>query len=147
MEHMVPQVSNMKPSMQSIWMQAAYQLSKRSECSKSQVGCIVTTKDLRHVLGNGYNGYARGIDYNCKPDTCNCLHAENNALLDASSDIKDKVVFITMFPCLKCAIQIVNSGCSKVYFNRYYKLNSHHWSDVDIIKDMFDKSNIECELI
>lgn len=115
--------------MRDIWMQTAINISNRSKCTKAQVGCIITTKDLRHVLGNGYNGYARNINYNCKKDNRNCLHAENNALLDAGSQINDKVIFITMFPCLNCTIQIINSGCSIIYYNKEYKEGSRHWNN------------------
>lgn len=94
--------------MQEIWMRTAIDLSTRSKCSKAQVGCVITTKDMRHVIGNGYNGYAAGIEYTCTVENCNCLHAENNAVINSVSSVKDKVFFVTMFPCLNCAIQIIN---------------------------------------
>lgn len=130
-------------TMEDIWMQTAINLSSRSKCSKACVGCVITTKDLRHVLGNGYNGYAAGIDYKCTPETCDCLHAENNALIDAGSQFKDKVVFVTMFPCLNCAIQIINSGCSKLYYHFPYREGSKHWLKFPEVVILLEKANIQ----
>ena len=132
-----------RPSMQEIWIRTAIDLSLRSKCSKAKVGCVITTKDLRHVLGNGYNGYAAGIEYTCTEENCHCLHAENNAVIDAGSSVKDKVFFVTMFPCLSCTIQIINSGCSKLYYDKTYKEGSRHWKDYDLINKMFSDSKIE----
>lgn len=132
-----------RPTMREIWMHTAINISKRSCCSKAQVGCVITTKDYRKVLGNGYNGGAANIDYVCKEESCSCLHAENNAVIDAQADIKDKVFFVTMFPCLSCSIQIINSGCSEVIYNKEYKQGSRHWNNYANIIDMFQKSNIK----
>ena len=131
-----------RPSMEEIWMQTAINLSKRSKCSKASVGCIITSKDFRKVLGNGYNGGAKGSNYICKKDNCQCLHAENNAVIDSGSAIKDKVFFITMFPCLNCATQIINSGCNKVYYHNKYREDSKHWCNYLTINVMFKKAKI-----
>lgn len=141
----VQQEGNMESriTMENIWMQTALELAQRSKCSKAQVGCVITTKDLRHVLGNGYNGYASKIKYTCTPETCDCLHAENNALIDAGSQFKDKVVFVTMFPCLNCTIQIINSGCIKLYYNKSYREGSKHWNRFQEVTKLLNDSNIE----
>jgi len=123
------QETNRRPSMAEVWMAAAEMLSMRSQCSKLQVGCIVTTKDLRHVLGNGYNGGARKANHTCKPKDCDCLHAEDNAISDAGSAHKDKVVFVTTFPCKACVYRMINSGIDAIYYRNEYKENSHHWQD------------------
>lgn len=135
--------SDLRMTMEDVWMQTAINLSSRSKCSKAQVGCVITTKDLRHVLSNGYNGYAAGVDYVCKKDTCSCLHAENNALINIGSEHKDKIVFVTMFPCLNCAIQIINSGCSKLYYHSVYKDSSKHWNDFSKIVKLLEEVNIQ----
>jgi len=103
--------------MELIWMATAKLLSQRSSCSKLQVGCIITSNDLRHVLGNGYNGGAKGQHNKCEAiDPCGHIHAEYNALIDCGSAIKDKIMFVTVLPCEMCAKGIVNSGFSKVYY-------------------------------
>lgn len=135
-------MKNKRPSMEEIWMQTSIDLSKRSKCELAQVGCIITTKDLRKVLGNGYNGGAKGSGYVCKENNCSCLHAENNAVIDAGSLEKDKVFFVTMFPCLPCAIQIINSGASKIYYHNDYKEGSKHWFNYEKTVKMLKKCKI-----
>ena len=135
-------MKNKRPTMEYIWMQTALSLAKRSKCSKAQVGCVITTKDLRKVLSNGYNGYAKKIDYTCTEEICHCLHAENNAITSSGSEHTDKVFFITMMPCLACTIQIINSGCSKLYYHSDYKKGSRHWEKHGIIKSLLKKSKI-----
>lgn len=130
-------------TMEDIWMNTAIELSKRSKCSKAQVGCIITTKDLRHVVANGYNGGAAGIDYICLKEKCYCLHAENNAVIDTSSQYKDKIFFITLFPCLNCTIQIINSGCSKLYYHFPYRDGSKHWDRFREVVMLLEKANIQ----
>lgn len=109
--------------MQKIWMQTAMLLAKRSTCSRLQVGCVITSNDLRTVLGNGYNGGAAGQTNDCDmtvPGYCGHLHAENNALVACGSLVKDKVMFVTTLPCEQCAKLTVNSGFKEVYY-----LNDH----------------------
>lgn len=114
-------------------MQTAILLAKRSTCSRLQVGCVITSNDLRTVLGNGYNGGAAGQSNDCDlttPGYCGHLHAENNALVACGSSVKDKVMFVTVLPCEQCAKLTVNSGFKEVYyFNEHEKKGS-----IDIFK-------------
>lgn len=102
-------------------MNAAKMLALRSKCERNQVGCVITDRSLRRVLGNGYNGRAAGIDDNCPGkdvDPCGCLHAEANALIACGSFQMDKVLFVTMLPCENCSRMIINSGFSRVIYDR-----------------------------
>lgn len=102
--------------MEDVWMGAARMLAMRSRCQRRQVGCIVTDRDQRRVLGNGYNGRAAGVDECPGTDPC-CLHAEVNALIASGSLEKGKVMFVTVSPCEKCAMMIINSGFSRVIYD------------------------------
>lgn len=117
---------NERPTMQEVWMKAALLLSKRSTCSRAQVGAIITTKNLRHVLGNGYNGSPAGQPNEClstEPGSCGHIHSEMNAMLDSGSEPRDKVMFVTTLPCVVCARHMVNSGFSAVYYLNDYRLH------------------------
>jgi len=128
--------------MEEIYIHLAIELSERSKCSKAKVGCVIATNDLRKIIGLGYNGYAKKIDYTCAEKICHCLHAENNAITSSGSEHTDKVFFITMMPCLACTIQIINSGCSKLYYHSEYKEGSRHWEKHGIIKNILKRSKI-----
>lgn len=112
----VPHSEDERPKMEDVWMGAARLLAKRSQCKRRKVGCVITDHAQRRVLGNGYNGRAAGVDVCPGTDPC-CLHAEVNALIASGSNEKNKVMFVTVMPCEKCAMMIINSGFSRVVYD------------------------------
>ncbi|CAG8463739.1 6192_t:CDS:2 [Ambispora leptoticha] len=86
----------LRPSWDTYFMRMSDLAASRSNCMKRKVGCILV-KDSR-VVATGYNGTPRGLK-NCNEggcrrcndavpcgvglDVCLCLHAEENALLEA----------------------------------------------------------------
>ncbi|ELU39430.1 dCMP deaminase [Rhizoctonia solani AG-1 IA] len=82
-----------------------------------------------------YNGTPRGL-VNCNQggckrcngtaksgeayDSCLCLHAEENALLEAGHD---RVGENSTCPCLRCTIKIVQSGVTEVVYNKSYSMD------------------------
>jgi dCMP deaminase len=86
----------LRPSWDTYFMRICDLAAKRSNCMKRKVGCVLV-KDHR-VVATGYNGTPRGL-INCNDggcarcnsaspcghglDTCLCLHAEENALIEA----------------------------------------------------------------
>lgn len=101
-------------------------LAKRSTCARDQVGCIVTSADGYRIYSYGYNGNARKFPNACdsaEPGKCGCIHAEANALIKVSVPDRDKILYATTLPCKMCAKMIVNSGVSKIYFAREYRLS------------------------
>lgn len=86
--------------------------SRRSNCMKRRVGAILVREN--RVLGTGYNGTPRGLK-NCNEGGCShcngtpesdeklleclCLHAEENALLEAGRDRvgKDCVLYCNTY--------------------------------------------------
>ncbi|MEJ6979168.1 dCMP deaminase family protein [Pedobacter sp. P351] len=122
-----------KPSFDSIFMNLASDLAKRSHCVKAQVGAVLT-KETR-IISIGYNGPPAGT-HNCDeewPDTgcprdargsCSlALHAEENAILYAvknGADLEGSTLYITLSPCLPCARIIFSSGIKKVFYKDSY---------------------------
>ena len=107
-------------------MNLAVALSKRSTCSRLQVGCVVTSTDYSSVYGIGYNGTAKNLPNQCdrdEPGNCGCLHAEDNALLktNVGPEVK-KILFVTHSPCTYCAKRIINKGgVGVVYYGQLYR--------------------------
>lgn len=122
-----------KPTFNSIFMNLASDLAKRSHCVKAQVGAVLT-KDTR-IISIGYNGPPAGT-HNCDeewPETgcprdargsCSlALHAEENAILYAiknGADLQGSTLYLTLSPCLPCARIIFSSGIKKVFFTNSY---------------------------
>ncbi len=110
--------------LEEVYMRMAEELAKRSTCLRTQVGSVITTADLTQVLGIGYNGNARGLPNTCdsdEPGRCGCLHAETNAVIKAGATIPDKVMFVTISPCVMCAKMIVNANVTRVYYRSGYR--------------------------
>ena len=88
---------------------------------------------------NRYNGTARGLR-NCNEggcprcnsgsssghglDQCVCLHAEENALLEAGSERlgENAVLYCNTCPCLVCSVKIIQSGVKVVVYHLGYKM-------------------------
>lgn len=117
-------------------MRMAQLASSRSTCLRRQVGAVVV-KD-RMVLSTGYNDTPRGLpncgDGGCERcagdtpagtghDTCLCLHAEQNTIIQAAYHgvaIAGATIYVTHQPCLTCAKMILNSGLRRVVFAGEY---------------------------
>lgn len=128
-------VVRIRPSWDDYFMYLAELASRRSNCMKRRVGCIVVV-DLR-VVSTGYNGTPKGLT-NCMEggcgrcndgsarkgellDTCWCLHAEENALLEAGRlRCQRATLYCTLFPCLGCSKKIFNMGVIAVVYREEY---------------------------
>ena len=114
-------------------------ISKRSTCSRLQVGTVITSYDFRKVLAVGYNGNATGLPNCCdshEPGRCGCLHSEENAVINCDSprDTR-KIVFVTHHPCTSCAKRLINlGGVEKVYYEKKYRSTES--------KNLFSLANI-----
>lgn len=122
-----------KPSFNSIFMNLAADLAKRSHCVKAQVGAVLT-KDTR-IISIGYNGPPAGT-HNCDVEwpeigcprdargSCSlALHAEENAILYAvknGASLEGATLYLTLSPCLPCARIIFSSGIKKVHYRNSY---------------------------
>jgi dCMP deaminase len=99
--------------------------SKRSSCSRLNVGCVIV-KDNR-IITTGYNGFLRGAPHisrvigNHEQAT---VHAEQNAICDAAFrgvNISDSVAYITHYPCIVCFKLLVSSGIKTIKYLQDYK--------------------------
>ena len=114
-----------RPSWDSIWMQFAETIAKRSYDPRRQVGAVVVTEDNCQVLAVGYNGnYSGGPNQveSTTPGESGMLHAEINALLKMDyNNPKNKKLYLTLSPCRMCAKAIVNAGIDEVIYLHAYR--------------------------
>lgn len=130
-----------RPTWDSYFMRLADLAALRSNCMKRRVGCVIV-KDNR-VVATGYNGTPRNLT-NCNEggcprcnnghgsgaalSTCLCLHAEENALLEAGRDRiagENSILYCNTCPCLTCSIKIVQSGIKQVVYAQSYSMDEH----------------------
>lgn len=121
----------------------------RSKDPNTQVGaCIVN--DRNRIMSVGYNGFPAGCDDDKFPweregsafDTkyAYVCHAELNAILNSSSDLRGCRVYVALFPCNECAKAIIQSGIKEVIYlsDKYHDTDSTRAS-----KRMFDAAGVK----
>ncbi|KAH0372465.1 deoxycytidylate deaminase, partial [Aureobasidium melanogenum] len=147
--------ARMRPTWDQYFMQLADLAARRSNCMRRQVGCVLVRG--KRVISTGYNGTPRNVT-NCNEggcarcntskgggtglSTCLCLHAEENALLEAGRErVGDGAVLycntqVSLFsdmtahadccscPCLTCSVKIVQVGITEVVFSQSYHMDT-----------------------
>lgn len=143
----------LRPSWDTYFMQLSDLAARRSNCMKRRVGCILVKE--RRVIATGYNGTPRGLR-NCNEggcgrcnegapcgtglDRCLCMHAEENALLEAGrgSVVYDNgvILYCNTCPCLGCAIKIIQQGVKEVVYSRSYGMDQ-------MTAKVFEEANVK----
>ncbi|RMJ23976.1 Deoxycytidylate deaminase [Aspergillus sp. HF37] len=130
----------LRPGWDQYFMQLASLAAQRSNCMKRRVGCVIVRE--RRVISTGYNGTPRHLK-NCNEggcprcnrgegggvglSTCLCIHAEENALLEAGRErIREgSVLYCDTCPCLTCTVKIAQVGISEVVYSQSYNMDRH----------------------
>lgn len=122
--------SHIRPSWDEYFLEVARLVSKRATCLRRSVGAVLV-KDKR-ILATGYNGAPRGLahclEVGCirqklkvpsgqRHELCRALHAEQNALIQASLygiSVRDATLYATNQPCIICAKMLINAGIKEI---------------------------------
>lgn len=122
--------------------------AKRSKDPQTQVGACIVNEDKK-VVGLGYNGFPIGcsddeLPWDRKGDFLDTkypyvCHAELNAILNSTKDLKNCSIYVALFPCHECAKAIIQSGIKEVIYlsDKYNGTESNTAS-----KLMFEKSKV-----
>jgi dCMP deaminase len=126
--------------------------SQRSKDPKTQVGCCIVDSHTNHILSIGYNGLPYGFnddefswedsDDFVESKHSYIVHAEANAILNATQNLEGSDVYVTMFPCNECAKLLSQSKVKKVYYKEDKYL---HKDEGKAAKIIFEKAGIEIE--
>lgn len=98
--------------------------AQRSKDPSTQVGAVIVRGG--DILSTGYNGMPAGLietpeRWERPTKYALVVHAEENALLRAARNgisIKGATLYVSLFPCAKCARVIANSGIRELVFNK-----------------------------
>ncbi|MCA1818444.1 MAG: cytidine/deoxycytidylate deaminase family protein [Thermoplasmatota archaeon] len=125
-----------RPTIDQYFMDMTHLVKARGTCPRRRVGAVIV-KDKR-VLTTGYNGAPRNfphpIDVGCLrdelqiprgmiADICPCLHAEQNAIIQAATtgvSIDGAELYCTTQPCTQCSRMVANCGIKRVVFEEEY---------------------------
>lgn len=123
-------VSHKRPSWDNYFLEMARLVSKRSTCLRRSVGAVLVKN--KRILATGYNGAPSGlkhcIDIGClreklkipsgqRHELCRALHAEQNALIQASLygvSVKASTLYATNQPCVICVKMLINAGIKEI---------------------------------
>ncbi|CAK4025058.1 Deoxycytidylate deaminase [Lecanosticta acicola] len=135
----LPDDARIRPTWDQYFMTLASLAARRSNCMRRQVGCVLVRN--KRVMATGYNGTPRNVS-NCNEggcprcngggiggadlSTCLCIHAEENALLEAGRErVGDGgVLYCNTCPCLTCTIKIVQVGITEVVYSQSYYMDA-----------------------
>lgn len=102
--------------------------ASRSTCLRRQVGAVLVQD--KAVRGTGYNGAPRGVKSCADLGECllddegrciRTIHAEANLMLQTDLlDRKGATVYLTDFPCWRCALLLANSGIAEIVYDQEY---------------------------
>ena len=136
----IPESSTMRPTWDEYFGNLANEVSKRSTCTRRQVGAVLVNAD-NEIVGSGYNGSPSGTPH-CIDGACprgqltyeeqpafvgygNCIavHAEINAIQQFIKthrlplpDQKSLTLYINCRPCEDCAATIQRMEIGRVVF-------------------------------
>ena len=132
------------------FMGIAMMSAERSKDPSTQVGACIVDKNNR-ILSMGYNGMPAGCDDDTMPwgKVGNPLdskyfyvcHAELNSILNyRGGNLKDAIIYSTLFPCNECAKAIIQCGIKVVVYmsDKYASTDSTIAS-----KRMFDMAGVK----
>ena len=117
-------------------MRIAHITSTRTNCMKRAVGAVIV-QDNR-IVATGYNGTPfqhlncnEGGCERCNSNTisgvgldeCLCIHAEENAVIEGGrAKTYGGTCYVTTFPCLMCAKNLVQAGIKRIVYDRPYPM-------------------------
>lgn len=98
----------------------------RSKDPNTQVGACIVNSDNK-IVGVGYNGLPWGCDDEQFPWEIRegelhetkypyVVHAELNAILNSTTNLKGCRIYVSLFPCHECVKAIIQSGISEIIF-------------------------------
>lgn len=98
-------------------------LATLSKCEDRHVAALITNADGTQIYSMGVNGGPKGgVQCLCSlGEKYTCIHAEANAIAKCTSLDENKLMFVTLSPCVTCAALIANSGVKRLFYIEDYK--------------------------
>ena len=110
-----------RPSWNDHFLAQAFITSLRSPDAQTKCGCLLVDRDNKIILGQGYNGFPRGLDDKELPRTRPdkypwMIHAEVNAILNCCQRPKNSIAYITTAPCFNCLLLMWQAGVKEIIY-------------------------------
>lgn len=132
-----------RPSWQETFIEVAKTVAKRSKDPHTKVGSVLVKNNC--IVATGYNGDPRNFRYRFNWNTTEkydyVVHSEMNCIANAvyngaGNSIKDSDIYLTLSPCNKCILQLIQFGVKRVFYLEEYR-------DFELTKKIADNADIE----
>lgn len=127
------------------FLQLANHIAQWSKDPSTKVGSVIVDQNKK-VVAMGYNGFPRAIEdleeRYAERDTKikYVVHAERNALDNASVDTSGFTLYCTLLPCSECAKSIIQKGIHRVV--TVSPVRSGEGFNWDLTRSMFYESGV-----
>ena len=121
---------------------------------ETQIGAVVVAQDDRRKMAYGYNGFGPGIadtperlaDRKTKYALVN--HAEENALTNATFDVRGGTLYCTRHPCVRCARAIISRRVARVVTGPLPEIEPGRWTEeIPMAGAMLAEAKIPVEVL
>lgn len=131
------------------FLNLADEVSTWSKDPSTQCGCVLVDGD-RRVVATGFNGFPRGMsdDVHLYADRetkyKRVLHAEVNAVLNATVDPVGTTAYVSAPCCSSCALVLIQAGINRVVFYRPSEDILSRWGEsISSALSFFEEAGVE----
>lgn len=135
------------------FIEVAQLISSWSKDPSTKVGAVITVDNK--IVSTGYNGFPKGV-YDSKDILNNreekykrVVHAEVNAIVSAKQCLKNAVLYMTHFPCERCAVTIIQAGIKEVVYPGFSdETFKQRWSAPNMLAlELFNQVGIKITVV
>lgn len=130
------------------FLDLAAHVAQWSKDPSTRVGAVIVNAQ-RQVLSLGYNGFPRGVQdvLSRLEDRAEkyrfTVHAEANALLNATGPVRGCTLYCSLCTCHECAKLIIQAGITRVVITAPAPEVAERWSDAwQIAVRMYDEAGV-----
>jgi dCMP deaminase len=130
------------------FIRLAGHISGWSKDPSSKVGAVLVN-DKRQVVGLGYNGFPRNTSddsghYNDRATKyLRVVHAEVNAVLNATGSTEGATAYVTHPCCSQCMALLIQSGIKRVVYKENPNLFERMGDSLTMALHMADEAGVE----
>ncbi len=136
------------------FMKLARHVSEWSKDLSTRVGAVIVD-DERRVISLGYNGFPRGVEdredrlQDRGQKLLMTVHAEANAILNATGPVRGATLYCTLCTCNECAKLLIQSGIETVVVPRLTGTDAEQrWGDSwATAREMYREAGVNIRLL
>lgn len=146
-------MQNFSPTWSRRFLRLALEVASWSKDPKGGVGAVLVDERKR-VVGLGFNGFPDRIPddeallNDPEAKLPRMIHAEVNAVLNATRSVHGASLFTTLTPCAECAKLIIQAGISEVYRLPHPSHRHTRWtSSFDLAATILTEAGVRIETV